>query len=319
MNQTVEFDFAARQCRAISSEEAAASLKAGRSCWVDIDSTDREAAARVLGALGIDPMAVESALSPDAGGRLVNHADCAHIETTSVTADREGLRFGRLDLILGKDLLVTIHRGPSGEIAHVLAHYERDFRNFAKSMGFMLYEIFEPLSEGYRRAIRVAEADVEEFQARIYGEVDDAVFNHVAETNRELLALRTALVSVRDVLHKLVTRRSHFVSETTVPFLESIGGALDRMNEDLAIARGTLSESLDLYMSLVSHRTNRVVTRLTAVNMIFLPLTFLCGVYGMNFRAMPEIQWKYGYLCWWIVALGLTSALILFMRRKKWL
>ncbi len=183
----------------------------------------------------------------------------------------------------------------------------------------MLYEVFDRLADGYRRAIRATEADVEKFQSSIYGEVDDGIFNHVARANHDVLALRAALVSVQDILHKLATRKSPFVSESTQPSLENVLGALDRLDEDLGVARGVLAESLDLYISLVSHRTNRVVTRLTAVSMVFLPLTFLCGVYGMNFRTQPELQWKYGYLAFWMLALGIAGGLLWFMRRRKWL
>jgi magnesium transporter len=130
------------------------------------------------------------------------------------------------------------------------------------------------------------------------------------------------LLASREVLSEISSRRSPFISESTQPFLERMASTLERLSADLTVERETLAETLNLYMGIVSHRTNRVVNRLTVISMVFLPLTFLCGVYGMNFNTdignMPELMWKHGYLAFWVVALIMTAALLLFMKRKRW-
>ena len=80
-----------------------------------------------------------------------------------------------------------------------------------------------------------------------------------------------------------------------------------------------LSEVLNLYMGIVSHRTNKVVTRLTVVSMIVLPLNFLAAVFGMNFEAMPELSWRYGYAGFWVVSLVLVATLLVLFRRQRWI
>lgn len=83
--------------------------------------------------------------------------------------------------------------------------------------------------------------------------------------------------------------------------------------------REILAGALNLYLSMVSHRTNRIVNRLTLLSAIFLPLTFLCGVYGMNFRILPEIEWQYGYLFFWVLVAVITGSLLLALKIKRWL
>jgi magnesium transporter len=87
--------------------------------------------------------------------------------------------------------------------------------------------------------------------------------------------------------------------------------------------REVLSESLNLYMGIVSYRTDQVVTKLTMVSMFFLPLSFLVGIYGMNFgspdSSMPELKWKYGYLFFWCIAFSVVGGLLYWMRRNKWI
>src|SRR5205085_8322900 len=138
------------------------------------------------------------------------------------------------------ELIVTLHRGQVDAIDQVEKAYQGDFERFAKSLGFMLYEIFDHLADGYRRAIRATEKEVERFQSRIFGEVDDEIFNHVAHANRDLLALRAALLAARDVLHQLATRKSPHVSETTQPALENVVSVLEALAADLAVAREIL-------------------------------------------------------------------------------
>jgi len=318
MSQAVEFDFVEKKSRALPASEVRTSVGDGKSCWLDLDLGD-PAAEAVLRKLGIDDLAIEHALADEATSRLVTHDHCLHVSLIDVTVVGGTLRTARLELILAHELLVTLHRGPVEAIEQVRKTYSRDFEKFAKSLGFMLYEVFDHLADDFRRAIRAMEAEVERFQARIFGDVDDEIFNHVGRVNRDLLALRAALLAARDLLHQLATRRSPHVSETTQPALENIVGVLERLGEDLTVAREILAESLDLYMSTVSHRTNQVVTRLTILSVIFLPLTFLCGVYGMNFKYQPELQWEYGYPAFWIVVVTIAGGLLLFMKRRKWL
>ena len=87
----------------------------------------------------------------------------------------------------------------------------------------------------------------------------------------------------------------------------------------MPVERETLAETLYVYMGIASHRTNKMVSRLTALSMIFLPLTFLCGVYGMNFVSMPEKDWPYGYAFFWGLSVCITGGLLWMMKRGRWI
>ena len=85
----------------------------------------------------------------------------------------------------------------------------------------------------------------------------------------------------------------------------------------MLVDRELLSDSLNLYMSLMSHRTNEVMQRLTIVSVVFMPLTFIVGVYGMNFEILPELKWQYGYAYFWLLVLAVVSGLLLLMKRAR--
>jgi magnesium transporter len=143
------------------------------------------------------------------------------------------------------------------------------------------------------------------------------VFGRISELGADLLHFRKILLPARAVLTDLSTRRTIFISETTQSFLHNMVGTVEHVLQDLLVDRDILSESLNLYMSLVGHRTNEVMKRLTVVSVVFLPLTFLCGVYGMNFDHLPELHWTYGYMFFWAAVALIVITLLTLMRRAK--
>ena len=332
MMNAVEFDFAKKEERAIPVDAVAASCHEGRFCWVDIDAdTQAEPAGKVLRELGVNEHVIDEIFGPDVDGRHDLYDDCLHIAVSSGTMDNGTFSTTHVDIVMGESFLVTLRRGKVDFIEQVRAHYRRDFLRFAQSPGFLLYEYWDHLIENYKKMLRKFEAEVEKVQGQIFGKVDDRIFAKVSAVTHQLLTFRKIMLAAREVIHELSTRRSAFVPESTQPFLDKLAGTLERLSADLAVEREILSETLNLYMGVTSHRTSRIVSRLTVVSMIFLPLTFLCGVYGMNFAIeredasgvtrnllMRELTWEYGYAGFWVVAVTTAVALLAFMRWKRW-
>ena len=325
----VEFDFENKVERPIPAADARAACEAGRFCWIDLDAeADRQSAEAILHEMGVNQHAIHEALGPDVDGRHDLYEDCLHIAVTSGTIDAATgkLRTSHVDIVIGERFLVTLRRGPVEFIEQVRRHYRQDFLKFARSPSFLLYEYWDALIEAFRKTIRAFGAQVEQFQDQVLAEseVSDAIFTDVSAVTRDLLSFRKIMLAAREVLHELASRRSPFVAESTQPFLEKMVDTLERLSSDLAVERDILSETLNLYMGVVSHRTNRVVSRLTVISMVFLPLTFLCGVYGMNFdpaagsASMPELGWRYGYLSFWAIALAIAIGLLTYMKRRRW-
>src|SRR3954465_7189030 len=302
----VEFDFENKRERAIEPTQAKAACDAGLFCWIDIDAAaDVELAEAILKEMGVNEHALREAIGPGVDGPYDLYDDCLHFAVTSGTFEDGKLKTSHVDVVVGERFLMTIHRGRVEAIDQVRRHYRQDFQRYAKTPSFLVYEFWDALVESYKRTIRGLARQVELFQDQIFGDVSDSIFDNVSAVTRDLLSFRKILLAAREVLHELASRRSPYVSEATQPFLEKMGDTLERLGADLTVEREILAETLNLYMGVVSHRTNRVVNRLTVVSMVFLPLTFLCGVYGMNFEVLPELKWQYSYLVFWIVVVVL--------------
>jgi magnesium transporter len=312
-------DFANKTESTCTFAEARAEMEAGRFVWIDIDATDLDEARRLL--LSLKPIGeetIDDALRHEPSTQLARYDDYLHLVVSGCRQLGGQFELERVDVIVAERFLVTIHKGPVVFLTSVRRDYRRDFLRFARSPSFLVYEVWDHLLDNYLTVQKIMEERVERLQEELRtGKVDDTVFARLSELGADLLHFRKVLLPSRAVLTDLATRRSLYVSEATQPFLHNMVGTLEHVLQDLLVDRDILSESLNLYMSVVSHRTNEVMKRLTVVSVIFLPLTFLCGVYGMNFDRLPELHWDYGYLYFWALALGIVVGVLFLMRRAR--
>lgn len=315
----VEFDFKSHTERTVSVEEVGHACRNGRACWVDMDLDAISDPAAALVGIGINPIAAKEALGNSTAGRCDVYDDCFHV-TVGVPRMQEGkASIAHFGMILGENLLVTLHHGEIGLIEQTRRNYRSFFTKHAETLGFLLFDLWDNLIEVFHKELLAVEEDVEALQAGVLNDVDDEIFGRVNAVTHYILLLRKNALADRDVLEQLAMRKSAFVSHTTQPYLANMVGTLERLGGDLTTEREILAELLALYLGIVSHRTNRVVNRLTIISVIFLPLSFLCGVYGMNFNNIAELQWEYGIQYFWTLVVVIMISSLAFMRRKRWL
>lgn len=315
----VAFDFVKKLEQTISPAEVPQARAAGQFCWADVEGENVAALRPLLESLGFPATEVTEVLQPGRPDTVDVFPDCLHFAVREARLQRDQLDVTALDLLLNAHSLLIFHAQPAELIAHIRQTYREDFHTFSQSPGFLLYEVTDHLLAGYRQTLLGFSEAVAQIQLKLFGEVDDAIFKQVAALTRDILTFRRILLAAREILNELTSRRSPFISDSSKPALEVMAGTLERLANDLTTERDVLAETLNLYMGMVSHRTSKLLKRLTMISIIFLPLTFLCGVYGMNFEHMPEIHWKYAYAGFWLAVAGIVVTLLAVMRRRKWL
>ena len=316
--EIVALDFQAKQIETLDVEQVRATMDQGLFVWLDFEVVDAEAARSSLTDLNlIDAAILDDALTGVPATRHARYEDCLHLVVTGCRLHGTKFDLERVDVVIGKQFLATIHQGPVLFLETMRKDYQPDFVRHAESPSFLIYELWDDLIGNYLAIQDALEEHVEQLQRDLIRAVDDRVFARVSELGSDLLHFRMVLLPARAVLTELASRKSIFISEATQPFLANLEGALEHVLQDLLVDRETLSDTLNLQMSMNMHRTNEVVKRLTVVSVIFLPLTFLCGVYGMNFAFFPETKWRFSYLFFWIVVLLITSVQVVVLRKKK--
>lgn len=319
MNITA-FDFKHKQETTLEPSALADGLDPALFYWIELEAADEPAISPLLSKLGVNPTAAGEFLGADREGRYDAYDDCLHFALTEGRMDSEGrIVSSHVDMLLGNAFLVMWHRHPVAFLDQVRRVYRDDFKRFAKTPGFLVYELCDHLIEGYRRISARFSDEIEKVQMNLFGAVNDEIFRSVSGLMADLLAFRRILLAARELLHQLSTRRTPFLQESTQTFLSAMAVTLERISGDIASEREALNEALNLYMGMVSHRTSRLINRLTVLSMIFLPLTFVCGVYGMNFDVMPELRWAGSYAMFWIACLVFVGISVWQMRRRRWL
>ena len=319
MIEIIEFDFERRQERSIPPDDLPAAMANGRYCWVDAEALSREEADTLFNRLGMDAGLRQEVLGSSVEGRFDLHETSVHFAISEVRWKDGRLRVQHVDTVAGATYLLTCHRGPVEFLRQMHRTYREDFLLHAETPGFLLYEIGDRLLDQHRHAIEGAADKVEKIQMTLFASANDEIFGQVAALSSDLNIFRRALLGARELLHELSTRRSPYISPKTQPYLGQMAEAMERLQGDLTAERDLLNETLNLYLGMVSHRTSRVVNRLTALSTIFLPLSFLCGLYGMNFENLPELHWRYGYLFFWCLVLTVVATIVLLMRRARWI
>jgi magnesium transporter len=314
----VEMDFTTKQHRKLSVNDVKASIEAGKFVWIDVDIARSEEARKLLTTLNLcAPEIVDDAMSREPATQIARYDDYIHLVLSGCRLSGHKFDLERVDAMMGENYLLTLHKGAPVFLEAVRRSYINDFVRFAQSPSFLLYELWDHLVDNYLHVHKNFEDRVEQVQHMLIGDVKDSIFGEASELDADLLHLRKVVLPARAVLTDLSTRKSPFVSEATQPYLANMVGTIERVLQDVLVDRDILAGSLNNYMSLVAHKTNQIMSKLTVVSIIFLPLTFLCGVYGMNFEVIPELKWKYGYIYFWSSVGLLVLGLVWLMRRNK--
>jgi magnesium transporter len=313
----VAFDFEAKREAELQLEQLEAAFAVGHFVWIDVAFSDVEQARELLGVFGLlAPETIDEALTRAPATQLARYAEYVHFAVSACEAVEGRLSLARVDCAIGERFMITVHRDGVRFVESMRRNYHHDFARFARTPSFLVFELWDTLIDSYLGVQRELEAQVVNLQRTLMSHAEaESVFYDVARLGAELLDFRKVVLLARGVLNDLATRPSIYVSEISQGRLLNLVGTLEHVLQELLVDRDVLAQSLNLHMSLVSHRTNLVMKKLTAANFVFLPLTFLCGVYGMNFRNFPELEWSHGYALFWLTAATLVGAVAWLTRR----
>jgi magnesium transporter len=308
------------QVREVSDPEDISELvgKEGRLLWVDLlDPTDADFKC-VEREFELHPLAMEDARKHGQRPKLEGYPTHAFV----VAYSKEQ---AEVDLFVGPDWLVSVRgRNEAGEawdLGGVRQRFERTKPDWA-TVGFLLYTILDELVDGYFSATDEAEDRLELIEESIFGEQappEHEVQEELFAVRRELLVFRRRVVPLREVVAALLRREVAWIDEPALVHFQDVYDHILRAIDLIDMQRELMGNAVDAHLAIISNRMNQVMKRMTSGGAILLGTTLVAGIYGMNFRHMPELNWRWGY-AW---ALGLMATITAFgfwyFRRKDWL
>ena len=184
---------------------------------------------------------------------------------------------------------------------------------------YLMYALIDALVDSYFWVLEKISTKIEKLEENLLHNVDSNMLQEIYSLKNELLFLKKSIWPLREVLNNLQKTENTLIKEETYIYLRDVYDHVIQTIETLETFKDVTSGMLDLYLSMVSHKMNEVMKVLTIFSAIFIPLTFFSGIYGMNFKHMPELDYPNAYFIWWWITIIMTIIMIIIFKKKKWL
>lgn len=290
--------------------------------WIDTTSIDEPLRALLTDVLKLHPLAVEDILLDRPGPKVEDYGDYLYVVIHGVDcpeADVEKVNTVELDLVLSTHWLLTHHRDNLKAPAEVADECGRNVKVMERGPAFVAHAVIDRMVDLYLPVTEAFDEEIDALETDVVERTTTDIVPRIFRLKRSLQRLRRTAMHQREVLQRLSRGEFEQIPEKALPFYRDIHDHFVRVVDLAEGNRELLSAALDAYLSQTSNRMNEVMKALALVSTIMLPLTFIAGVYGMNFEHMPELHWRYGYP----FALGLMvvvgTGMGLWFRHKKWL
>ncbi|MFC2080466.1 magnesium/cobalt transporter CorA [Bacteroidota bacterium] len=225
----------------------------------------------------------------------------------------------QLTLILGDKYILTLQEQP-GDVFNPVRERIRKSKGRIRNRGndYLAYAILDTVIDNYVHLIENLGSEVEKLEADLFNNSNKSIVEDLYRLKMEIAYMRKSVRPVRDVMQQLLKSDNSLFQENNYSFLRSLNELVGQAAEAIELYNNMISDQLNIHHTNVSNRGNEVMKVLTIFASIFIPLTFVAGIYGMNFENIPELKFKYGYLAFWIFSILIVSGLVLFFKKKKW-
>ena len=188
-----------------------------------------------------------------------------------------------------------------------------------EEVDFLFYSLIDTIVDHYFVILEKVGDKLEELEDEMLENPSEKTFNYIHKLKKEIISLRRIVWPLRDVASKMERENLALINPDTRIYVRDLYDHTIRIIETIETFRDTLSGLVDLYQSMSGNRLNEVMKVLTIISTIFIPLTFITGLYGMNFEFIPELDWKYGYYMVWGISVVVVSVMLYVFRKKKWI
>lgn len=287
--------------------------------WVELSQPERHEFDILRDEFGFHPLAIEDVIKSHQRPKIDIYDRYYFLVFYALSYDSatENLLAHELEMFVGSNYVVTVHRGAVHEVEATLEQWRRNVEALGVDIGALVYTLMDRIVDDYFPVIDAIAERVETLEERIFEEFDRSALQDIFLLKKQLLGVRRLIAPERDVLNVLLRRDAMILSPESLPYFQDVYDHTIRVSDSLDTYRDLLSSVLDVYLSVQSNRLNEIIYRLTIISIIFLPLTFLTGFFGMNFTMLP-----FDSTAAMIVALLLMAvtpvAFYRFLRRNGW-
>ena len=320
----IDYDEQQWQEKQIRSVEEAFPFKATPTVtWLNIDGLhDVEMVGKLGKAFDFHPLILEDVLSTRQRPKFEDYDKDIFIvlKMLSYNDERQSVEAEQVSLILGANFVISFQERV-GDVFESVRDRLRNSKGRIRKSGpdYLAYALLDAIVDSYFGILEKVGDKIELLEDELVSDPDEKTLQAIYRLKREMIALRRSIWPMRELISGIQRSESALIGESTGVYLRDVYDHTIQIIDTIESFRDVVAGMLDTYLSSISNRMNAVMKVLTIIATLFIPLTFVAGIYGMNFEHMPELKWRYGYATVWGVMIVTAAVMLVYFRRKKWL
>ena len=291
--------------------------------WMDIQGLGSETVLKQVGEIfNLHPLLLEDMVNVPQRPKLEDYNNQLLVisQMVRLKEDESGFDTEQVSFVLGKRYLLSFQEEELQDCFEIVRDRIRTSQGRVRKSGadYLTYLLLDTIIDGYFPVVEHYEDRIEALEDAIISNPDRDTMQEIYDVRRELLALRRLIWPMRNVLHLLMRDHHGIVSDEVQIYFRDSYDHVIQILEIIEAYRELAASLMDVYMSTMGNKLNEIMKFLTVISTIFIPLTFIVGVYGMNFENMPDLKGEWSYFMVWLVMLAVAGGLIFYFWRKGW-
>ena len=290
--------------------------------WINIDGLhDLRAIEKLGGFFGIHPLILEDIVNTGQRPKAEDFQDYVYI-VLKMLSQEEGqshIKGEQVSFVLGPNFLISFQER-EGDVFNGVRERLRKGKGRIRKAGsdYLMYALLDAIVDQYFIILEIFGERIESAEEELIGDFVRETLETIHSMKREMIFFRRQVWPLREVIGGLARGEISLISQPTQVYLRDVYDHTIQVIDTIESLRDVLSGLLDIYLSTLSNKMNEVMKVLTIIATIFIPLTFIAGVYGMNFKYMPELAWRWGYFAVWGVMVLVFVTMLAYFKRKAW-
>lgn len=287
--------------------------------WINVTGIHDVELIRTIGEkFTLHPLLLEDVVHTEQRPKMEEFDQCIFL-VLRMLERQQRLTSEQISIVIGKDYVISFQE-TEGDIFDPIRERLRNTGTRFRRSGadYLGYALIDAITDHYFAILGEIGEEVEELNEELFENPSMSHLHQMQRLRHEVSAMRKSVWPLREAVRSLERSESGLIKKSTLIFLRDVYDHAVQVIENIEMLRDTIAGMLDLYMTSISNRMNEVMKVLTVISTIFIPLTFISGVYGMNFHYMPELTWRYGYFITLGLMLLIVIIMVLYFRRKHW-
>ncbi len=291
--------------------------------WINIDGLHSIETIEKIGKnFELHPLILEDILNTGQRPKCEDYEKCLFMVLKMLTFNNQtsSIQSEQVSLVLGQNFVISFQENV-GDVFEQIRDRIRNAKSKIRKMlaDYLAYALIDAIVDNYFLILEKMGEQIESMEEELIAEPSDKTVRMIHALKRELIFLRKSVWPLRELINSLQNTESSLITDSTEPYLRDVYDHTIQVIDTVESFRDMVSGMLDIYLSSISNRMNAVMKVLTIIATIFIPLTFIAGIYGMNFKYMPELDWKWAYPALWLIMTIVVVVMLVYFKRKKWL